>query len=81
MFTPVARSSYKWKRLYNERTALERINSRIDTSFGFEQHTIWGNEKMTIRVTIGIAVMLAMALGRVREDQPELMRSLPKPAA
>jgi len=42
IFTPVARSSYQWKRFYNTRSALERINSRFDTSFGFERHTIRG---------------------------------------
>jgi hypothetical protein len=29
-FTPVARSSYAWERIYKSRTAVERVNSRID---------------------------------------------------
>ena len=76
ILTPVARSSYRWKRLYNKRSALERINSRIDTSFGFEQHTIRGLEKMSMMVTISLSLMLTVALGRTAEKQPELMRSL-----
>jgi hypothetical protein len=36
IFVPITRSSYKWQRLYNGRTAVERVNSRIDVSFGFE---------------------------------------------
>ncbi len=40
IFTPVARSSYKRKTLYKKRTAVERVNSRLDVSFGFEHHTI-----------------------------------------
>jgi len=36
IFTPLARSSYKWEREYDRRTAVERVNSRIDVVFGFE---------------------------------------------
>ena len=32
----VARSSDKWEKLYNKRSAVERVNSRIDNMFGFE---------------------------------------------
>ncbi len=80
IFTPVARSSYQWKRLYNKRSALERINSRIDTSFGFERHTIRGLQKMSMMVTISLSLMLAVAVGRTAEKRPELMRSLARTA-
>jgi hypothetical protein len=33
IFTPLARSSYAWKRVYQKRTAVERVNSRLDASF------------------------------------------------
>lgn len=81
IFTPVARSSYRWKRLYRRRTALERINSRIDTSFGFENHTIRGLQKMSTMVTISLSVMLALALGRATEKRLHLVRSLVRSAA
>jgi hypothetical protein len=76
IFTPIARSSYQWKRFYNKRSALERINSRIDTSFGFERHTIRGLQKMSLMVTISLSLMLAVAVGRTAEKQPDLIRSL-----
>lgn len=81
IFTPISRASRKWKNLYKKRTAVERINSRLDVSFGFEQHTIRGQDKMTIRLSIGFAVMLSIALGRARENNSKLMRSLVRPAA
>ena len=61
------------RRGYNRRSALERINSRIDQRFGFEHHYIRGKVKMQVRVG------LAMALGHVQEGRPEQMRSLIKP--
>jgi len=61
---------------YNRRTAVERVNSRLDTSFGFELHTIRGMAKMKLRCGLALCVMLVMALGRIKENQAEKMRSL-----
>jgi len=76
IFTPIDRTSYTWDREYAHRTAVERVNSRLDVSFGFELHTIRGMQKMQVRVGIALVVMLAMALGRVRQKRPQDMRRL-----
>ena len=76
IFTPIDRASYKWEREYARRTAVERVNSRLDVSFGFELHTIRGMAKMKMRCGLALCVMLAMALGRIQENQAEKMRSL-----
>ena len=76
VFTPLPRSSLKWDRCYDKRTSVERVNSRLDTSFGFENHTIQGLAKMTTRCSLALAVMLAMAVGRIKGQQTEAMRSL-----
>jgi uncharacterized protein YcbX len=75
----VARHTEKWKKAYRRRTSVERVNSRIDRVLGFEVHFIRGMAKMKARVTTGLAVMLAMALGRIRADQKDRMRSLLAP--
>lgn len=80
IFTPVARSTLKWKKLYNMRSSIERINSRIDVSFGFENHYIRGLQKMKVKMGIALIVMLSMAVGRIRQNQGALMRSLVKAA-
>ena len=76
VFTPVARSSYKWTDLYKARTSVERVNSRLDVSFGFEEHYIRGMKKMEFHCGLALCVMLTMALGRARQGQMDLMRSL-----
>jgi len=76
IFTPIDRASYKWERTYNKRTAVERVNGRLDESFGFEKHYIRGIKKMRVRCGIALCVMLAMAVGRIKEGQAEKMRSL-----
>jgi len=75
-FTPLARDSKAWKREYKRRTAVERVNSRIDVSFGFEHHYIRGMKKMTARAGLALLVMLGMAAGWLKEKRPERIRSL-----
>jgi len=76
VFTPLARSSYQWKTQYKKRTSVERVNSRLDVSFGFEHHFIRGQKKMRLRVGLALVVMLAMALGRAKEKRLNMLRSL-----
>jgi len=79
IFTPTPHGSPSWQRGYNRRSALERINNRIDHSFGFENHFIRGQVKMQVRVGLALAVMMAMALGHVKAGRIEQMRSLVRP--
>jgi len=81
IFTPLARSSYQWKTLYKKRSSVERVNGRLDESFGFEKHFIRGRPKMKLRCGLALIVMLAMAYGRMKEKQPDKIRSLVQPAA
>ncbi len=78
IFTPVARSIYRWDDLYQKRTAVERLNRRLEVSFGFERHYVQDLEKM--KTGLALSVMLAMPVGRIKENQGEHMRSLVRPA-
>ncbi|MBP8990235.1 MAG: hypothetical protein KBG64_08455 [Clostridia bacterium] len=55
---------------------MERVNSRLDVSFGFEVYTIRGEKKMILCCGLSLITMLAIALGRARQNQEHLMRSL-----
>ena len=79
IFTPTPHGSPSWERGYNRRSALERINNRIDNSFCFEQHYIRGIEKMKVRVGLAMCVMMSMAVGHIKAGRPDQMRSLVQP--
>ena len=79
IFVPVVRDSPKWNRLYNKRTSVERVNSRLDCSFGFERHYIRGLKKMRLQVSLALIVMLSMALASVKEGREKNLRSLVDP--
>lgn len=76
IFGPIGRNTRAWKLAYNRRTAVERVNSRIDNLLGFERHTVRGLDKMRVRITVGLSVMLAMAIGTIRTGRKEAMRTL-----
>lgn len=80
MFVPIPRETAAWDRAYARRTAVERVNSRLDRVLGFELHTIRGLAKMEARMGIALVVMLAMALGRIQAGQKMHFRSILAPA-
>ena len=75
----VSRRGPSWGRCYNRRSSLERINSRLDNDFCFEKHYIRGKTKMQTRMGLSLAVMMAMALGHIKEGRKAQMRSLVRP--
>jgi len=80
LFTPIWRHSGRFARLYNGRTAVERVNSRIDRVYGFEHHFIRGRRKVRLRLGLGLLVMLGTAMAWVRARQPDKLRSLVRAA-
>ena len=81
VFTPIARSSYSWGRDYKRRSAVERVNSRLDGSFQFEHHYIRGKKKMQLCVGLALIIMLALAVGHLKNGEKEKIRSLVKSRA
>ena len=71
IFTPVARNSHKWKRLYKKRTGVERVNGRVDRDYKFERHTIRGLRKMKMFVTVTFLIYMTLAKAKIEEGQKE----------
>ena len=69
IFTQVARNSKKYKRLYNGRTSVERLNGRLDRDYMFEDHCIRGLKKMNLFIKLSGIIMLAMAKGHIKKKQ------------
>lgn len=76
VFTPIARDSKKWKRIYNKRTALERINGRLDRDFNLENNKVRGLSKATVIIDIMMIGMMAMAKGHILNKEQEKIRKL-----
>ena len=75
IFTPVARDSKKFKKLYKKRTEVERLNGRIDRDYMFNDHFIRGLKKMDTMLTLSFVVMLTLAKGKIKESKSNI-RSL-----
>jgi len=76
VFLPVARDSYKFARLYKGRTAVERLNGRLDRDYMFEDHCIRGLKKMRLMVSLTLLTMNAMALGKIKRGTTEHLAAL-----
>ena len=46
LLTPIPRNSDEWKRIYNQRTAAERVNNRILTDYQLEHPKRYGKSKI-----------------------------------
>ena len=76
LFFPAYRHSRTFTDAYKKRTAVERVNSRVDRVYGFDRHYIRGLEKMRLRMGLSLIVMLATAVAWIEASQPEKARSL-----
>ena len=52
-FAPVYPRSKRWKRLYNGRSAVERINSYLKDVLPLERHCLRGRNAIKLRVLLG----------------------------
>jgi hypothetical protein len=80
IFTQVQRESYKWKRLYRMRTSVERVNSRLDGAYGFEERRTRGLARTKLHVGLALLVMLSIAVWRAKHSQGVMLRSLVRAA-
>ena len=75
IFTPVARDSDKFKKLYKKRTEVERLNGRIDRDYMFNDHFIRGKKTLDTMLTLSFIIMLSMAKGHIKNKKDNI-RSL-----
>lgn len=76
LFLPIHRHSRGFVEGYKKRTAVERVNSRLDQVYGFERHFIRGLRKVRLRLDLSLIVMLATAVEWVEAGRVENVRSL-----
>lgn len=80
IFLPLHRHSRGFEKAYKKRTAIERVNARIDQVYGFERHFIRGMKKMRLRLGLAFLAMLGTALAWVVLRKPQNIRSLVRAA-
>lgn len=56
------RDTKRWKELYNERTSVERCNSRMKTYLSADSLHVWGVQKVTTQQYLNAIVLLVSAL-------------------
>ncbi len=80
LFLPIHRHSRRFIDGYKRRTAIERVNSRIDQVYGFEHHFVRGKKKVRLRLGLALLVMLGTAAAWVEQKKTSRLRSLVRAA-
>ena len=76
LFMPIHRHSRRFVQGYKKRTAVERVNSRLDHVYGFERHMHRSLKKVKLRMDLSMLVMLATAVEWVQVGRSENVRAL-----
>ena len=64
------------RQTYTQRSAIERVNSRLKEQLCLERHRARGLERITIHALLCIIALLLNALIALRLNRPEKARSL-----
>jgi len=70
----IPRTYPEWQELYNKRTAVERVFSRLKDKRRLDTHCFRGFKKLNLHCGLSILVMQAMALAKVKVGQVDEMR-------
>ena len=71
----IPRTSPEWQALYNKRTAVERVFSRLKDKRRLDSHCFRGFRKVELHCTLSTLVMQAMALVKATHEQFEEVRA------
>jgi len=63
------RDTKRWKELYNERTSVERCNSRMKSYLTANSLHVWGIEKVKTHIYLNAIVLLVSALAMAKENK------------
>ena len=70
-FAPVYPRSKRWKRLYNGRSAVERINSYLKEVLQLERHCLRGKNSIKLRVLVASITLNVRTLMKLRAVQAQ----------
>jgi len=76
LFTAIYRHSRTFRKAYKKRTAVERVNSRLDNVHGLERSYCRSRGRMAVRAGLALIIMLATAAAWVEAGQTENVRRL-----
>lgn len=73
-FAPIYPGSHRWRRLYNGRSAVERINSYVKEVLGLERHCLRGKNGIHLRVllasvTLNLRTLIQLRRARAAEQK------------
>jgi len=78
---PLPQHTPTWQKLYNERTSVERVNGRTKEHLRLDGLRHRGLPKVRVHVALSLTVLVAGALGMIREGHRQWARTVVRLAA
>jgi transposase len=66
----------EWRAIYRQRTAVERIFSRLKEELAIKDIRVRSQWKVTVHIAISLMSMMAVALAAVESDRPSELASI-----
>jgi transposase len=73
---PIKRNSVDWKRYYNMRSSIERINSRLKEELSLKALKVRGLSKVKVHISISLIALLSISYVSLRTKNSDLMTSI-----
>jgi len=80
LFLPVATHSRNFTRGYKSRTAVERVNARLDRVYRLEWALVRSRQQMALRVSLVMLAMAATAVAWIEANKPDNIRLMARAA-
>jgi len=68
------RNTEEWEGIYRQRSAIERVNSRLKEQRRLDSHCFRGLEKLGFHCHLAVLSLLAGALAKAQRDQMDEIR-------
>lgn len=81
LFCEIPRSTPEWQALYNKRTSVERVFSRLKETRRLERHCLRGLAKISLHAMLSVLVLQADALAKVQADRVSELRACTRKVA
>lgn len=75
-YTPLPRETKKWQRVYNKRSAVERVNSRLKEHLLLDELRVRGLTRVRVRITLSLLVMVGAALAMAQREKWDSLRAI-----
>jgi hypothetical protein len=75
-FLPISYGTEEWKKYYNMRSAIERVNSRLKEELNLKALKVRGLKSARVHVSISLIALISISYVSLKTNNPNLITSI-----